>query len=50
MGRTLQKLYFTDELKKTIRVAKEEFSYLNITNLREIKKLKEEWVQLLMKN
>jgi hypothetical protein len=41
--------YFTDDLKKTIRVAKEEFSYLNITNLREIKKLKEEWTQLLMK-
>jgi len=41
--------HFRDELKKTIATAKEEFSYLNITNLREIKKLKEEWTQLLMK-
>jgi len=39
--------YFADELKKTIRLAKEEYSYLNITNLREIKKIKEEWIQLL---
>jgi hypothetical protein len=38
--------YFADELKKMIRVAKEEFSYLNINNPREIKKLKEEWMQL----
>lgn len=41
--------YFIDELKRMIKVAKEEFSYLNITNPREIKKLKEEWTQLLMK-
>jgi len=39
--------YFVDELKKTIKLAKEEYSYLNITNLREIKKIKEEWIQLL---
>jgi hypothetical protein len=41
--------HFRDELKKTITTAKEEFTYLDITNPREIKKLKEEWTQLLMK-
>jgi predicted nucleotidyltransferase len=41
--------YFADELKKMIRVAKEEFTYFKITNPRKIKKLKEEWIQPLIK-
>jgi len=39
--------YFAEELKKIIKVSKEEFSYLDITNPREIKKIKEEWIHLL---
>lgn len=41
--------YFVDELKKVIKIAKEEFPYINVTNPREIKKLKEEWRQLITK-
>jgi len=39
--------YFKDELQKMIKLAKEEFFYLNVTNLREIKKLKNEWTKNL---
>ncbi len=39
--------HFRDELKKTITTAKEEFTYLNIVNPREIKKIKEQWTKSL---
>ncbi len=39
--------HFKDELKKIITNAKEEFSYLNITDLRKIKKIKKQWIQKL---
>lgn len=39
--------YFKDELQNMIKLAKEEFFYLNVTNLREIKKLKNEWTKNL---
>jgi hypothetical protein len=39
--------FYRDELRKIIITAKEEFTYLNITNPREIKKLKEKWTQHL---
>ena len=38
-------LDFKDELRRTIKLAKEEFLYLNITNPRQIKQFKEEWVK-----
>lgn len=38
---------YRDELKKTISRAKEEFSYLNIIDLRKIKKIKEQWITSL---
>jgi len=38
---------FRDELKKIITTAKEEFTYLNIANPREIKKRKEQWIKSL---
>jgi len=40
-------IFFEKELKRTIKVAREEFSYLNITNPRKIKQLKDEWVKHL---
>ena len=39
--------HFKDQLKKTIKLAEEEFKYLNITNPREIKNLKKEWTKNL---
>ena len=38
---------FKNELKKIIKLSKDEFSYLNITNPRKIKQLKEEWIKNL---
>jgi len=38
-------VFFERELKGIIKLAKEEFSYLNITNPRKIKQLKEEWIK-----
>jgi hypothetical protein len=40
-------VFFEKELKGIIKLAKEEFSYLNITNPRKIKQLKEEWMRQL---
>ena len=38
---------FKNELKKTIKLSKDEFSYLKMTNPRKIKQLKEEWIKNL---
>jgi hypothetical protein len=38
---------FENELKKIIKLAVDEFSYLNITNPRKIKVLKEKWIKNL---
>jgi len=38
-------VFFEKELKGIIKLAREEFSYLGITNPRKIKKLKEEWME-----
>lgn len=40
-------MFFEKELKRIIKVAREEFSYLNISNPRKIKQLKEEWIKHL---
>lgn len=40
-------LVFKRELERIIKLAKEEFSYLNISNPRKIKQLKEEWMKHL---
>jgi len=40
-------MFFEKELEGIIKLAKEEFSYLNITNPRKIKQLKEEWMKHL---
>ena len=39
--------HFKDELIKIIQTTKEEFAYLNITNPREVKKLKKRWIEQL---
>jgi len=38
---------FKKELRRMTKLAKEEFSYLNITNPRKIKQLKEEWIKTM---
>jgi hypothetical protein len=40
-------VFFEKELIRVIKVAREEFSYLNILNPRKIKQLKEEWIHYL---
>lgn len=40
-------MFFERELKGIIKLAREEFSYLNISNPRKIKQLKEEWIKHL---